>query len=132
MVALADQTRALESLVDSAGDVAPGHIAVSRFMGVATCALLSRPRFARAVLRAASSGTKDTTVRLSTYRSHLGALLGALIGADDPFAVDMLLDVWFAALLRWAGGLSSAGEVLDHLSAAARHLIPEGTSAAAA
>ncbi len=97
---------------------------VTQFFRLATRAFCRRPNLARATLRAVASGDHDLTEKVTRFHDNLAALTvdalrsGATSEREDAIA-DMLQNVWFSALVGWAGGLHGQNVVVDKVRGAA-------------
>jgi len=101
------------------------------FYGVVTRALVRRPHFARAVLRAMASGQPEVAKHVVAYQGRMTAMLvatmrgvGRLTYGDATVApptereqnLAMLLQQnWFASLIGWSAGLHPQSEVIEHV-----------------
>jgi len=116
---------------------------VDAFFRAATKGLMRRPRLARAILRAATSGDHELAEKVAAFHSRMSAMiLAAMHGrpmapvpADngngteppapapaatvDELAVAALLQhIWFSCLIGWAGGLMGQNEVIERMGTA--------------
>lgn len=99
------------------------------FFRAANRGVLSRPNFARAVIRALASG--DPELHEATARFHDGntALITEVICGStsvterDRQAATVLQNVWFAALVGWTGGLFGDDGVMDRVATACEQLL---------
>lgn len=113
---------------------------ITSFFKAITKLLTSRPNLARAVIRAVASGDVEAMAKVASFHSRItrmitDAMRGApsINGVDEPseseFTVAHLLQqVWFAALVGWAGGLSDKNDVVEHMRFSA-DLILKGAAA---
>jgi len=101
------------------------------FYTVVTRALIRRPHFARAVLRAVASGQPEVAKHVTAYQGRMVAMLvAAMRGAGRLTAGDaaaapptereqtlamLLQQNWFASLIGWSGGLHSHQDVIEHV-----------------
>ncbi|MFQ5697139.1 MAG: TetR/AcrR family transcriptional regulator [Myxococcota bacterium] len=99
---------------------------------VVTRELCRRPKFARAVLRAAASGDHALAQTVASFHDRVvAAILDALRGRgraglercarserDRQVAV-LLQHVWFSSLVGWSGGLREESSVVDSVCEAA-------------
>lgn len=99
------------------------------FYAAMTRALVRRPHFARAVLRAMSSGQPEVSARVVAYQGRMtGLLIAAMRGvsrftygdaaADPPTPDEQLMAIilqgtWFAALVGWSAGLHTQASVVE-------------------
>ncbi|MCB9788985.1 MAG: TetR/AcrR family transcriptional regulator [Deltaproteobacteria bacterium] len=106
------------------------------FFTLATRAMVSRPNFARAVLRAVASGVPDTAEKVLRHHGRItrlvaAAMRGELVDPDHPatLAPDedqmgfLLQQIWFAALVGWMGGLQDVEGVIAHMKQATELLL---------
>jgi AcrR family transcriptional regulator len=85
------------------------------------------PTLARAVLRAVASGDHELTEKVARFHSNLEAMVVAAMrgpgaetdDAGDPAIAEVLEDVWFSALVGWAGGLHGQSAVVEKVHRAA-------------
>lgn len=98
-----------------------------------TRAILKKPNYARAVLRAMTAG-EEVAGRVVAHQVQVTRLvLAAMQGctpeegqppADDELEVALLLQgMWFAALVGWSAGLIGPQKVVDQMKLAARLLM---------
>lgn len=132
LAALAQEVAALEARM--AGRRAEGATPLERvtaFFRIATRAFCRRPNLARAVLRAVASGDPELTEKVARFHDNMSAMIiaalrgGAPAGGEDEAVADALQDLWFAALVGWAGGLHGQVVVVDKVAGAARLLLQE-------
>lgn len=110
---------------------------VTGFFSTATQGLCRRPMLARAILRAAASGQPELTEKVARFHGAITtqikkALLGrnghrergADSSRDDATAV-VLEQVWFTALVGWAGGLHGQDEVIEKVRSAGALILGE-------
>lgn len=132
VAALAAQVEQLERRMEA--HPASGGTALERvtaFFATATQGLCRRPMLARAILRAAASGQPELTEKVARFHGAITsqikrALAGSHAGnGRDPAAVErdeatavVLEQVWFTALVGWAGGLHGQDEVIDKVRSA--------------
>lgn len=104
------------------------------FYSVLTRALCRRPNFARAVLRAVSSGQPEVARHVVAYQGRLNGLIiatirgvGRLSYADtvttppsekEQTLALLLQQNWFASLVGWSAGLHSQSAILEHVRTA--------------
>jgi hypothetical protein len=102
---------------------------------------MRRPRLARAILRAATSGDHELAEKVAAFHSRMSAMILAAMhgqaaaaatagngkepttspatGDDDEIAVAAILQhVWFSCLIGWAGGLMGQNEVIERMGTA--------------
>ena len=107
---------------------------VQEVFGAVTKGLLRRPNLARALVRSVSSGDPKLTERVASFHAGTTALIVAALRGEaasdhEPQATSaserernmasVLQQVWFAALVGWAGGVHDAPYVLDYVRIAA-------------
>ncbi len=95
-----------------------------------TQALVRRPNFSRAVLRAVASGEPALADKVLRFHSRTTAMISAALrGTDDApqmpadhalMMARMLQQIWFAALVGWMGGLHDPKEAIRQVHQAAR------------
>lgn len=107
---------------------------VTSYFALATYYLVRKPRLGRAILRAVTSGG-HVSERMMTYHAHQMGHVVATLRARDPLATGggeltsdedcilvatILLQVWFAALVGWSGGIFDSEGVVEQVRVAAR------------
>ena len=106
------------------------------FYTVLTRALIRRPHFARAVLRAMASGQPEVARHVVAYQGRMTGLIittmrggGRLSFGDAAVSPPteqeqtlalLLQQNWFASLIGWSAGLHSQSDVIEHVRAALR------------
>ncbi len=101
-----------------------------------TRALCRKPKFARAVLRSATSAEPQLAGKMSRFHDVLkGLVVAALRGTSladldrspatelEQTIADVLQQVWFAALVGWGGGLHGQAAVAEKVGTAAELLL---------
>jgi AcrR family transcriptional regulator len=135
--ALARETEMLERKLEK-GPV-KGATAEDRlvaFYSLLTRALVRRPHFARAVLRAMASGQPEVARHVVAYQGRMnGLIIAAMRGvgslsygdaaASPPTEREQTLALllqqnWFASLIGWSAGLHNQSDILEHVRTAAR------------
>lgn len=135
--ALARETEKLERKIEKGpvkGDTAEDRLVA--FYSLLTRALVRRPHFARAVLRAMASGQPEVARHVVAYQGRMnGLIIAAMRGvgslsygdaaASPPTEREQTLALllqqnWFASLIGWSAGLHSQAEILEHVRTAAR------------
>jgi TetR/AcrR family transcriptional regulator, cholesterol catabolism regulator len=99
-------------------------------------ALQRQPRVTVALIRALVSGNEEIAPAVAETRAHMRRIisdaLGAeLVGADasateaepEVLAIDLLSDVWLAALVSWISGVEPPSSVMPKLERATRLLL---------
>lgn len=136
IAALTSEMEGLEARIQSRP--MPGETPLDRinsFFRAATRGLMRRPRLARAILRAATSGDHELAEKVAAFHSRMSAMiLAAMHGttvaasretdakaatADETAVAAMLQHIWFSCLVGWAGGLMNQNEVIERMSTAA-------------
>ncbi len=98
------------------------------FFRAANRGVLSRPNFARAVIRALATGHPEMHEATAAFHDRNTALIADAIRGDgevtarDRQIAQVLQKVWFASLVGWVGGLYDESGVLDHMRQAAEQL----------
>jgi AcrR family transcriptional regulator len=99
------------------------------FFRLATGALTARPKLARAMLRTVASGEPELTEKVTRYHGAMTDMVRAVLrggsestGQDNLVAL-LLQNIWFAALVGWAGGLHSPDEVVELMEEASSLLL---------
>lgn len=108
---------------------------VVAFFSRSTVGMTHRPQFARAVLRSMASGDPEIAVKIAGFhlrmtRLIVAAMRGETPALDDPMTAEVgtererqvafiLMNVWYASLAGWAGGLHPPKVVEDHIRTAA-------------
>ncbi len=114
---------------------------VTEFFEGATREFARRPQLAHAVLRSIAAGDEALAAQVAGFylrmkRLVVMALRGGLLDESIPIFAEndhsreqdiafVLLNVWFASLAAWAGGLHELSTVSDHLRTTARLLLGE-------
>ncbi len=111
---------------------------VAQFFHVSTRAFCRKPKLARAVLRAASSGDPELTEKVARFHGNLNRMIVGALRAEPSanganpsqggtatcaVMADVLQQVWFAALVGWAGGLHEQAEVVEKVRTAAELIL---------
>jgi AcrR family transcriptional regulator len=104
------------------------HDRVIMFFDTATRTLFRKPNLGRAVLRALTSGDAELTGQVAGFHQRMtGMIISALRGGPSPttngkdaanadqLVAFVMLQVWFASLVGWMGGLITKPMVLDQL-----------------
>lgn len=106
------------------------------FFTLATRAMIARPNFARAVLRAVACGVPDTAEKVLRHHGRITRLVAASmrgetldperpaeLAADEEQMGFLLQQIWFAALVGWMGGLQDVEGVIAHMTQATNLLL---------
>lgn len=131
---MADQVEALaERLVARPPEGTDPVERVMDVLGRANRALQRQPDVTVAMMRALVSGNTDLAPAVAANRVGMRRIISDALrtdadgdGANDAaraLAIDLLNDVWFAALVSWISGVETAESVLPRLEAAARSLL---------
>jgi AcrR family transcriptional regulator len=137
--ALERETQLLEQRMESSPP--KGKTAVDRvgsFFQLVTRGLCKKPRYARAVLRAMTSGEPEVTRNVVAYQGRMNRLiLAALRGqgpisepdvrrrppSDEETTLTLLLQqLWFAELVAWSASMVTPNQVIQHMHTAAEVL----------
>lgn len=96
---------------------------------VVTRELCRRPKFARAVLRAAASGDHALAEKVASFHDRMVAVIiealcghaadGAEPSAHESEIATLLQHVWFSSLVGWSGGLRLEDSVVESVCSAA-------------
>jgi AcrR family transcriptional regulator len=92
-------------------------------------ALQRQPDVTVAMIRALVSGGADLAPVVSANRDGMRRIISDALGTDVPvdpdqvLAIDLLNDVWLAALVAWIAGSQPAESVMPKLESAARALL---------
>ncbi|KAB2893348.1 MAG: TetR/AcrR family transcriptional regulator [Kofleriaceae bacterium] len=135
--ALARETERLERKLEKGpvkGDTAEDRLVA--FYSLLTRALVRRPHFARAVLRAMASGQPEVARHVVAYQGRMnGLIIAALRGVGSLSYGDaaaapptereqtlalLLQQNWFASLIGWSAGLHAHTDIIEHVRTAAR------------
>jgi AcrR family transcriptional regulator len=132
LAALAQEMRALEEHNEQRPPIGDTPLErVTLFFRHATRAFCRKPNLARAVLRAVASGDHELTEKVARFHSNLEAMVVAALRGEDAGSGDdaelatagVLEDVWFSALVGWAGGLHGQPAVVEKVHKAAGLLL---------
>jgi AcrR family transcriptional regulator len=140
VAALSREIGALEERFKNAPPTGEG--ALERLEGyfrLATRTLCRKPKFARAVLRAVSSGDRMLAKKVNLFHDRTTALIVRALrgeGASEPDAppategerdvAEVLQNVWFSSLVGWSGGLRSQPEVVAAVTKTAQLVLGSG------
>lgn len=138
--ALERETQMLERKMES--KPAAGSCEAARlesFFKVTTRALVRKPNYARAVLRAMASGEPEIAGNVASYHDRMHGLIIAayrgvgLLDFSEPGCAqpskkeralsEYLQQIWFASLVGWSGGLHGPAEILRMVREAAELLM---------
>jgi len=92
-------------------------------------ALQHQPDVTVAMIRALVSGNEELAPVVSANRYAMRRIISNALGPDasadeaQVLAIDLLNDVWLAALVSWISGAQPAESVLPKLTAATRKLL---------
>jgi len=128
--ALADQIAQLERLLESMPTLGPTPLQrVTTLFTMATRAMCLRPMLARAVIKAAASGTPEPALKVASFHGSILAMVVAAMrdshkpvsdpSKDEADVAELLEFVWFSSLVGWAAGLHNEDYVNDRVRTAA-------------
>ncbi|MEE8311069.1 MAG: TetR family transcriptional regulator [Candidatus Binatia bacterium] len=139
VAALTEEIEQLEQRMDAhpaAGTTSTDR--VSSFFSTATNGLCRRPMLAKAMLRATTSGLPELTEKVAAFHGRMTGMIAAAIrgngaGAkgDSSFSDDeicrgaLLMQVWFASLVGWSGGVHDKAAAIDQVRVAAAMLLDD-------
>ena len=134
VAALAEQVEQLEQRMGAHPASGANELdRISSFFKTATTGMCRRPMLARAILRAVASGQPELTEKVASFHGAITAMINdALNGggrqngasqSDDAELVLLLQQVWFAALVGWAGGLHDQDEVTRRVRSGAAMIL---------
>ena len=91
-------------------------------------ALQRQPQVTIAMIRALVSGNEEIAPAVSETRSLMRRIISDALGLDGAdedlvLTIDLLSDVWFAALVSWISGVEPASSLVPKLSDATRVLL---------
>ena len=116
------------------GDTAQVRLAF--FFTLSSRALFQRPNFARAVLRAVSSGVEGIAAKVMNYQETMTRMIVHTIRDGGwereeieprPIEADvsfMLQKIWYADLIGWVGNVRTEDEVIASMGRASELLLP--------
>lgn len=100
------------------------------FFQALTGLLVTRPRLARALIRTVSSADPEIAQRVLRYRGVMTELAASLLGGmerapteREAEAAFFLTQLWFAAMVGWAGGIYDEAGVMHQVRGATRLLV---------
>ena len=109
---------------------------VSAFFSTATSGLCRRPMLAKAMLRATTSGLPELTEKVAAFHGRMTGMIVTAIrgnGSTDTSAPEfsedelrrgfLLMQVWFASLVGWSGGVHDQAAAIDQVRVAAAMLL---------
>jgi TetR/AcrR family transcriptional regulator, cholesterol catabolism regulator len=137
--ALARETETLERRMEAMP--AKGDTPLERicsFFKIVTKGLITKPNYARAVLRAMASGEPEIAANVAAYQGHMnGLIIAAIRGTgrlgyaettsspptemESTLALHML-QVWYASLVGWSAGVTSQQAVQEQVQRSAELL----------
>jgi len=124
----------------------PGETACERVTNLyssVTRGLTKKPNLARALVRAIASGDPNVTERVASFHGMMTALTISAIrnqsaatkqewGGDSDTRereiASILQQVWFAALVGWAGGIHDVDMILTHIRNASQIVVGDRTN----
>jgi AcrR family transcriptional regulator len=108
---------------------------VAEFFRRATRALLRRPQFAHAIVRAMATGDPDTALKIASVQLRVSRLIAACLRGEPPdlaapldcssgdarerAIASTLTNVWFSSLVGWSAGLHPERMVGEQVRVAA-------------
>lgn len=111
-------------------------VRVVAFFKLVTRGFVRKPHYAKAVLRAMSSGVPEIAGNVTAYHGRInGLIIAALRGtgrlgyaeatASPPTKDEMTLafvlqQIWFAAMVGWSAGMFGENEVVDQIQKVAQ------------
>ncbi len=101
------------------------------FFRAANRGVLSRPNFARAVIRALATGSPEMHETTAAFHDRNSELITEVICGDaavterDRNVAGILQNVWFASLVGWTGGLFDQSGVMERVGLACEQLLGE-------
>jgi AcrR family transcriptional regulator len=106
---------------------------VTDFFERSTATLCGRPNLARALIRAVATGEPELTQKVAAFHTVIEDLVtaalrgearrGATPSPEERELAFVLQQVWFAALIGWAGGLHGPSTIVDQTRSAAALLL---------
>lgn len=109
---------------------------VATFFGLATKGLVRKPNLAKAIIRAMASGDSESAEKISSFHAIMTDLITAAMhgktSSKKPAEAENTLDterafllqqIWFAALVGWAGGLHSEKAIEKKMARASTLLL---------
>lgn len=106
------------------------------FFKIVTRAMCSKPKYARAVLRAVASGEPEIAGNVAQYQERMNRLIVAAMRGSEGPAPDKddindrerlialyLQRIWFASLVAWSAGLQGQAEVVSQMCTANELLV---------
>jgi len=138
VAALAAQVEQLERRMEAHPARGPGTLErVTAFFTTATQGLCRRPMLARAILRAAASGQPELAEKVARFHGAITTQIktaimgpsaaggnGSAAARADAIAT-VLEQVWFTALVGWAGGLHGQDDVIGNVRSAVALILGE-------
>ncbi len=115
------------------------HERVNNLFASVTRGMTKKPNLARALVRSIASGDPNVTERVASFHAMMTALtISAIRGqaasskqrwggdadAREREVAFILQQVWFAALVGWAGGIHDVDTILSHMQNATALLLP--------
>lgn len=89
---------------------------------ITTRAMIHKPKYARAVIRALASGQPEVASHVTAYQGRMNAIIASVMkpDADEPDEhtnklATLLQQVWFASLVAWSAGVLSQNELNAHM-----------------
>ncbi len=141
-ILIAALEQSAERMMDGLGRaVTPGDTPAARVVHlfkVVTRGMTRKPNLSRALMRAIASGDPNITERVASFHAMMTALTiaairgecaaemsewGGDVDEDEREVAQLMQQVWFAALVSWAGGLFEVDVVLFQIESAAKRLM---------
>ncbi len=109
---------------------------LSFFFMLGSHALFQRPNYAKAVLRAVSSGVEGIAAKVMNYQETMTRMIVRTIreggwnqDAIEPTEIEgdvsfMLQKIWYADLIGWVGDVRTEDEVITNIGRACELLLP--------
>jgi len=92
---------------------------------IVTRAMCHKPKYARAVIRAITSGQPEVAVHVTAYQGRMNAIIASVMDGGSPDADErvsilatLLQQIWFASLVAWSAGVLSQAEISTHMDQA--------------
>lgn len=88
---------------------------------IVTRAMIHKPKYARAVIRALASGQPEVAAHVTAYQGRMNAIITAVMqpgSGEDAHTgklANLLQQIWFASLVAWSAGVLSQNELNTHM-----------------
>lgn len=102
-------------------------IRLNTFFEIATQMLVSRPKLAAALLRTVASGVPELCEKVTQFHGRMKEIIVVVhrgeVNDDFPTVQEetlsqLLLDVWFATMVGWTGGVHTPASAQEHVRTA--------------